>query len=428
MSPISVIKQQLLRQLCHRGPTWLGCTEPTWCTAQTKRLHTTADADTLLMEGSDYARVQLEAGRSGTLRLPRMVQYDLFHAVEPLPESSHEAATDEVHSFFHQSEAWQSLQTHLYAYAEKGVVPALLWHSFHPHWGDTDYYRIRLTRKDPFARKGFEGEQALLVFLAHHLHLPRTQWPRGMTLDEVLVLETLQTKLDAIARLAKDAAARGIVLLFRPLHEANGHWFWWSIRHFADDAPTAAQHFQSLWTNLRRYLEDVHGVDNLLYVWSPNIMANWVGDEARLLAEFTAGIQPEAVDVLGIDCYAHNFHKSFQPVRHFREESLWKGLEVIATLRKHFPDKPVGFTELGASYHKLLAGDDVEQPLAGPGRGAGTFSERVLQKMSANDDPTTPHFCLFWRNEPQLMEFPTNGEGLSIVNALDTIARDSVAV
>lgn len=411
-------KAQLLRKLLHRGPTWLGCTEPTWCAADTKRLHATADVQTLMLRDADYARVQ--AGALPT-RLPRVVQYDLFHAVEPLPETDREAATDQVHSFFYQAQAWQQLTDHLYAYAAQGVVPALLWHSIHPHWADTDYYRIRLTGKDPFALKGVADERALLVFVAQHLHLPRPEWPRGMTLDQALMLGTLQNKLDAIAQLANDAAARGIALLFRPLHEANGHWFWWSIRHFADDKAQAAAHFQALWSNMRRYLEEVRGVDNLLYVWSPNIKADWPGDEARLLAEFTEGILPDEVDVLGIDCYANNFNKSFQPERHFREESVWKGLEVIATLRRQFPDKPVGFTELGASYHKLLPGDDLQQPMGGPGRGAGTFSERILEKMSATNDPSAPHFCLFWRNEPQLMEFPLDAEGLALVQHLDTI-------
>ena len=57
---------------------------------------------------------------------------------------------------------------------------------------------------------------------------------------------------------------RGIPVLFRPLHEHNGDWFWWGVKG------TDGADYTALWQYTVHYLRDVRGVHNALYVYAPN--------------------------------------------------------------------------------------------------------------------------------------------------------------
>ena len=70
--------------------------------------------------------------------------------------------------------------------------------------------------------------------------------------------------LDLVADFARRLSAEGIPLLFRPLHEHNGDWFWWGARS------SSTEDFAALWRATVEYLRDEKGVHNLIYVYSPN--------------------------------------------------------------------------------------------------------------------------------------------------------------
>jgi mannan endo-1,4-beta-mannosidase len=87
--------------------------------------------------------------------------------------------------------------------------------------------------------------------------------------------------IDAIAKELKRLQDADVPVLFRPLHEAEGGWFWWG----AQGAAPAKQ----LWALLRERLEGHHGLDNLIWVWN-SIDEDWYpGDDA--------------VDILSADIY-----------------------------------------------------------------------------------------------------------------------------
>lgn len=99
--------------------------------------------------------------------------------------------------------------------------------------------------------------------------------------------------LDEIAAdllLLQDA---GIAVLFRPLHEASGGWFWWGTRT-GDD-------FVALWRYVFDYLTG-KGVHNLLWVWTSCLNdAEWYPGDAY-------------VDFIGTDWYPskeEEFHTSY---------------------------------------------------------------------------------------------------------------------
>ena len=87
--------------------------------------------------------------------------------------------------------------------------------------------------------------------------------------------------IDAIAVQLKRLQTAGVPVLFRPLHEAEGGWFWWGAK-----GPEPAK---KLWGLLHDRLTGYHGINNLLWVWN------------SLLPEWYPG--DHTVDILSTDVY-----------------------------------------------------------------------------------------------------------------------------
>jgi mannan endo-1,4-beta-mannosidase len=66
--------------------------------------------------------------------------------------------------------------------------------------------------------------------------------------------------LDTIANLLKKLKDAGVPVLWRPLHEAGGRWFWWGAK-----GPEACK---KLYYMMRDRFINHHGLDNLIWVWS----------------------------------------------------------------------------------------------------------------------------------------------------------------
>jgi hypothetical protein len=81
--------------------------------------------------------------------------------------------------------------------------------------------------------------------------------------------------------------AAGVAVVFRPLHEANGDWFWWGH-------PDPAL-YRKLWSLLQQRAWAA-GVHNVLWAYSFNaVTGDHIGDPVRLL--------PAKVDLAGMDSY-----------------------------------------------------------------------------------------------------------------------------
>lgn len=97
--------------------------------------------------------------------------------------------------------------------------------------------------------------------------------------------------LDRIAEYGNRMAEAGVPILFRPLHEHNGYWFWWGKEHSSE------KDFQQLWEYTVKYLRDTKGVHNFLYVYSPN---GHFKTEADYLDRYPGD---KWVDIMGVDSY-----------------------------------------------------------------------------------------------------------------------------
>lgn len=113
------------------------------------------------------------------------------------------------------------------------------------------------------------------VTLAWHMRNPLKVCTRGEFFDcsktpmsaaelaRMLTPDTSENRLwkkdiAIAARTLKRLREAGVIILFRPLHEMNGGWFWWGKK---------AQ-FPELWDSLYTELMVRHGLDNLIWVWS----------------------------------------------------------------------------------------------------------------------------------------------------------------
>lgn len=87
--------------------------------------------------------------------------------------------------------------------------------------------------------------------------------------------------IDAIAAEFKKLAEKDIPILWRPLHEASGGWFWWGAK-----GPEACK---ELWILMYDRMTNDHGLNNLIWVWNGQDAAWYPGDAY--------------VDIIGEDIY-----------------------------------------------------------------------------------------------------------------------------
>lgn len=104
-----------------------------------------------------------------------------------------------------------------------------------------------------------------------------------------------RSELGRVAAALKALKEAGVVVLWRPFHEMNGSWFWWGVND--QRSPTNQPEFEALWKDLHETLTDDFGLDNLLWVYSPN--------SPRGNASVSSMYPGDAyVDLVGVDNYA----------------------------------------------------------------------------------------------------------------------------
>ncbi len=97
--------------------------------------------------------------------------------------------------------------------------------------------------------------------------------------------------IDAIAVQLKKVASNNIPVLWRPLHEASGGWFWWGAK---GPAP-----FKTLWRLLYNRLTIYHNLHNLIWVIA-NEDPNWYPGN-------------DVVDIVGVDAYPSDVGDALSP-------------------------------------------------------------------------------------------------------------------
>jgi mannan endo-1,4-beta-mannosidase len=175
---------------------------------------------------------------------------------------------------------------------EQGVVLTLSW-----HWNAPLY--LLNDDREPWWR-GFYA-RATEFNLRQALRNPNSREYQALLRD-----------IDAIAVPLKRLADADIPVLWRPLHAAEGGWFWWGAK-----GPEA---FKDLWRLMFVRMTDLHGLDNLIWVLTSEDEDWYPGDDV--------------VDIIGVDAYPS------EQTSLLREH--W-----IPLLKRHNGRKMIALTEFG---------------------------------------------------------------------------------
>ena len=99
--------------------------------------------------------------------------------------------------------------------------------------------------------------------------------------DDPAGYDLLMQDIDAIAQQLLRLQEAGVPVLWRPLHEASGGWFWWGAK--------GSEPYIQLYRLLYDKLTNEYGLNNLIWVWNGQDAAWYPGDEY--------------VDIIGEDIY-----------------------------------------------------------------------------------------------------------------------------
>ena len=173
-------------------------------------------------------------------------------------------------------------------HSNKGIV-SIMWHWRDPSRKTEAFYSMK-TNNDP--RTGFDVSK---------VHDTSSEEYKAMVED-----------IDYIASFLKELADAGIPVLWRPLHEAQGGWFWWGAKEGKDAV--------ALWNLLYDRLVNHHGLNNLIWVWT---ITNNDGAE-----DWYPG--RDKVDIVGADVYRdHTNHASYKDYFDF-VASVSEGHKLVA--------------------------------------------------------------------------------------------------
>ena len=118
--------------------------------------------------------------------------------------------------------------------------------------------------------------------------------------------------IDYSAEQLKKLQDKDIPVLFRPLHEASGAWFWWGAY--------GADTYKKLWNLMYDRMTNYHGLNNLIWVWNGQ-NPNWYpGDDC--------------CDIMGEDIYLDNKNDSPSSSK-FMEVSKYSTNNKIVTLSEN---------------------------------------------------------------------------------------------
>lgn len=122
-----------------------------------------------------------------------------------------------------------------------------------------------------------------------------------------------------------------VVVLFRPLPEMNGDWFWWG-------KPSNPQTFKDLWVDLHRYLVQERKLDNLVWTYAP-VHREW-DTQAPTDAFYPGG---DYVDLVGLSYYTNAMDDQLDGL------GGWTALAALG--------KPMAITEHGPKPKSDVAGN-----------------------------------------------------------------------
>ena len=237
-----------------------------------------------------------------------------------------------------------------------------------------------------FAKAFIEADSlGSVVTLSSHLHNPVSDGEAfdidsSVAVDRLLPGGDLNHKitdwLDTVATAANNSV-RGdgskIPIIFRPLHENTGDWFWWGKGHMSADD------FKVLWQYVHDYLTETKGVDNLLFAYSPNYPLD--GSKENYLATYPGN---KYVDIMGYDAYQSD---NDQPDADWMQDTVRDLVMVNQLAAEH--GKVSALTEFGLNNDRVIQRS---------GNQNIHFFSQFLDVIQANPEAAKFAYMMTWAN------------------------------
>lgn len=122
----------------------------------------------------------------------------------------------------------------------------------------------------------------------------------------------LLSDIDAICTAMEPLKEAQVPILWRPLHEASGGWFWWGN--------CKKESYLWLWDQMYEKMVSEHGLHNLIWVWNGQNKDWYPGDDK--------------VDIVGMDIYAAK-HSYASQSSTFADLTNWSGERKIVALTEN---------------------------------------------------------------------------------------------
>ena len=239
----------------------------------------------------DYFRIETDTGQEPAVLLPYLLS-------TPSPQSETrrlwsyltDSFTHKIHSGAMSLNAKEEAE---WLFSQTGRYPALIGLDFMNHNRNYSWFDKSVLVSE--ARNWYNRNG--LVAVCWHWRDPSRATEAFYTADTQFditkIYETTSAEyqamlsdIDIIAGFLKQLHNDNIPVLFRPLHEASGGWFWWGAK--------GPEPCKALWRIMFNRLVNYHGLRNLIWVWTtdaaPGSLDWYPGDEY--------------VDILGADIYA----------------------------------------------------------------------------------------------------------------------------
>ena len=188
--------------------------------------------------------------QSSNNKTPALVGFDFMHGTGKKSDESW---------FKSYTSATISIAKELY---QRNGIPTFCWHWKDPSKNIEDFYTSKIS---------FDLTQACT-------NASCTAWNTNSSEYKAIVAD-----IDIVAGYLKELQTAGVPVLWRPVHEASGGWFWWGAK--------GAVPYKLLYKLLFDRLTTNHGLNNLIWVWnSEGADADWYPGE-------------NYVDIIGRDFY-----------------------------------------------------------------------------------------------------------------------------
>jgi len=136
---------------------------------------------------------------------------------------------------------------------EKGGIVTFCW-----HWTIDEKYDK-------------EGAEYWRGFYTEYISSDKFDLTAIMNGEDEEGMESLLTDIDCIAFQLKLLQEKNVPILWRPLHEASGGWFWWGA--------FGSETYIKLWKLMYDRLVNYHEIHNLIWVWNGQDPDWYPGDE-----------------------------------------------------------------------------------------------------------------------------------------------------